>query len=62
MLLQAMDYLRLSQNEGCRLQIGGSDQWGNIVSGIDPDPPAHWRECLWSDASFGNQGRWYEVW
>ena len=35
MLLQAMDYLRLSQSEGCRLQIGGSDQWGNIVSGID---------------------------
>lgn len=35
MLLQAMDFLRLAQNEGCLLQIGGSDQWGNIVSGID---------------------------
>ena len=35
MLLQAMDFLRLAQNEGCSLQIGGSDQWGNIVSGID---------------------------
>jgi tyrosyl-tRNA synthetase len=34
MLLQAMDFLRLAQNEGCLLQIGGSDQWGNIVSGI----------------------------
>ena len=35
MLLQAMDFLQLAQNEGCLLQIGGSDQWGNIVSGID---------------------------
>ena len=35
MLLQAMDFLRLAQNEGCFLQIGGSDQWGNIISGID---------------------------
>jgi len=35
MLLQAMDFLRLAQNEDCLLQIGGSDQWGNIVSGID---------------------------
>ena len=35
MLLQAMDFLRLAQSENCLLQIGGSDQWGNIVSGID---------------------------
>lgn len=35
MLLQAMDFLRLAQNESCFLQIGGSDQWGNIISGID---------------------------
>ena len=35
MLLQAMDFLRLAQSEDCLLQIGGSDQWGNIVSGID---------------------------
>jgi len=35
MLLQAMDFLRLSESEACHLQIGGSDQWGNIVSGID---------------------------
>ena len=35
MLLQAMDFLRLAQNDSCLLQIGGSDQWGNIVSGID---------------------------
>ena len=35
MLLQAMDYLHLAESEGCSLQIGGSDQWGNIVSGMD---------------------------
>ena len=35
MLLQAMDFLRLAENDQCYLQIGGSDQWGNIVSGID---------------------------
>ena len=35
MLLQAYDYLHLFDTEGCRLQIGGSDQWGNITAGID---------------------------
>ncbi|HEV2070828.1 MAG TPA: tyrosine--tRNA ligase, partial [Acidimicrobiales bacterium] len=35
MLIQAHDYLWLHQHEGCDLQIGGSDQWGNITAGID---------------------------
>ena len=35
MLLQARDYLHLHQAQGCDLQVGGSDQWGNIVSGVD---------------------------
>lgn len=35
MLLQAYDYYYLNVNYDCTLQIGGSDQWGNIVSGID---------------------------
>lgn len=35
MLLQAHDYLWLHDNLGCELQIGGSDQWGNILSGVD---------------------------
>ena len=34
-LLQAYDFLMLSQRWGCRLQMGGSDQWGNITAGID---------------------------
>ena len=35
MLLQAMDFVELAQRHNCSLQIGGSDQWGNIVSGMD---------------------------
>ena len=35
MLLQANDYLWLHDHLGCELQIGGSDQWGNILSGVD---------------------------
>ncbi len=35
MLLQAYDFWWLHQNHGCRLQLGGSDQWGNITAGID---------------------------
>lgn len=35
MLLQAMDFLELARRHDCTLQVGGSDQWGNIVSGID---------------------------
>jgi len=35
MILQAYDFVELSQRYGCRLQMGGSDQWGNIVNGID---------------------------
>ncbi len=35
MLLQAYDFLKLYDTHGCRLQMGGSDQWGNIVAGID---------------------------
>jgi tyrosyl-tRNA synthetase len=35
MLLQAYDYVHLYENEGCHLQIGGSDQWGNITAGIE---------------------------
>ena len=35
MLLQAFDFLVLYEKHGCELQIGGSDQWGNITAGID---------------------------
>jgi tyrosyl-tRNA synthetase len=35
MLLQAYDFLHLFDTYGCRLQVGGSDQWGNITMGVD---------------------------
>lgn len=59
MLLQAHDFLWLHDHEGCRLQIGGSDQWGNLVSGVDlirraRQSPAHalsWPLLLAADGS-----------
>src|ERR1700754_1595228 len=35
MILQAYDFLELSRRAGCRLQLGGSDQWGNIINGVE---------------------------
>ncbi|GLW94362.1 tyrosine--tRNA ligase [Actinokineospora globicatena] len=35
LLLQSHDYLRLHQSHGCKLQVGGSDQWGNIIGGVE---------------------------
>jgi tyrosyl-tRNA synthetase len=35
MILQAYDFLELSKKENCVLQMGGSDQWGNIINGVD---------------------------
>ncbi len=35
MLMQSVDFLELHRRHGCSLQMGGSDQWGNIVSGVD---------------------------
>ncbi len=35
MLLQAYDFAHLAKHHGCRLQVGGSDQWGNITAGIE---------------------------
>ena len=35
MILQAYDFLELNKTENCILQIGGSDQWGNIINGVD---------------------------
>lgn len=35
MLMQAFDFVHLNNTHGCKLQIGGSDQWGNILAGVD---------------------------
>lgn len=35
MILQSLDFMKLYENYGCELQIGGSDQWGNLTSGVE---------------------------
>ena len=35
MILQAYDFLELNKSKNCLMQIGGSDQWGNIVNGVE---------------------------
>ncbi len=44
MLMQAYDFYHLCKDHGCTLQVGGSDQWGNIVSGIDLTRRLHQKE------------------
>jgi tyrosyl-tRNA synthetase len=46
MLLQAMDYQQLARRFGCTLQIGGSDQWGNITAGMDLVRRTLGRDCF----------------
>ncbi len=46
MLLQAYDFLELSRRYNCVLQMGGSDQWGNIVNGIELARRADGRELF----------------
>ena len=46
MILQAYDFAELNKRYGCRLQMGGSDQWGNIVNGIDLSRRLHGAEVF----------------
>jgi len=46
MVLQAYDFLELSRRHGCSLQMGGSDQWGNIVNGVELGRRADDRELF----------------
>jgi tyrosyl-tRNA synthetase len=46
MILQAFDFMHLSQNHNCVLQCGGSDQWGNIVSGAELTRKVHGKEVF----------------
>lgn len=62
-LLQAYDFLELARRQDCRLQMGGSDQWGNIVAGVDLNHKADGREVygltthLITTASGGKMGK-----
>ena len=49
MVLQAYDFVELNKRTGCILQMGGSDQWGNIVNGIDLGRRMHERAAVRAD-------------
>ena len=63
MILQAYDFIELYKRFGCSLQLGGSDQWGNIVSGIDlgrrilQKPLYGWTAPLLTTASGAKMGK-----
>ena len=38
MLMQSYDFLKLNQLYGCQMELGGNDQWSNILGGVEPDP------------------------
>jgi len=53
MLMQAYDFVYLNKNYGCKLQIGGSDQWGNIVAGSNLGRKMSIAEGIEKDEMFG---------
>ncbi len=53
MLMQAFDFVHLNKEFGCRLQIGGSDQWGNILAGADLSRKMGFNEGVKIDPLFG---------
>ncbi len=57
MILQAYDFYELNKNYECRLQIGGSDQWGNIVNGVELIRRIASADCLGSLPS-GQKAGW----
>ena len=53
MLMQAYDFVHLNKKYGCKLQIGGSDQWGNIVAGTNLGRKLNFVDGLEKDEMFG---------
>ena len=54
MLLQSNDFVELHQRHGCTLQIGGSDQWGNIIAGRPAGPAEAGRDRPRADGAAGH--------
>src|SRR5262249_58434015 len=52
MVLQAYDFVELHKRYGCVLQMGGSDQWGNIVNGIELGRRMRNPQLLWLSSAF----------
>ena len=57
LLLQSNDYLELFRRHGCRLQIGGSDQWGNIIGGVELIRRVERRRGARADRAAGHRRR-----
>ena len=55
-ILQAYDFLELYRRQGCRLQLGGDDQWGNIVAGVDLVRRLEQNRGLGDHHAFANHG------
>ena len=60
MLLQANDYVELHQRHGCSLQIGGSDQWGNIIADGTKFGKSTGGGSLWLDPEMTSPYAWYQ--
>ncbi len=61
MLLQANDFRWLCEHEGCEMQVGGSDQWGNITAGHRPHPPHAGPAGVRADLAPAHQERRHQV-
>ena len=53
-LIQAYDFLQINEKYGCELEIGGSDQWGNITAGIESCKENQRRRSFRPDLAFGH--------
>ncbi len=62
MLLQAFDFMVLCRDHNCELQIGGSDQWGNITAGIDLTPEETGQNSFRPDAAAHHERRRHQIW
>ena len=58
MILQAYDFLELKQKINCLLQIGGSDQWGNIVNGVELIKRYSGKQVFWINNTFN----YFSIW
>ena len=54
MILQAYDFYQLFKKNNCILQIGGSDQWGNILNGVELIRRMIKKELFWFNNAFNN--------
>ena len=61
-LIQGYDFYHLNKNADVKLQMGGADQWGNIVTGTETHTPQGWQQCLCLYRAAYYEGRWQQVW